>query len=321
MIFRYRVVSQNLLAFSYSKTPYPKSENLFSIDDIKIEESSGPYKKVFYIHRKAPRLLRTESKELESNDFEFKDNQDPNQNGEKNADPSSQKFESFEKILPSSDVRLKKRDVKLEQKEKEENDEENKELPVDDVSESQDRKRKKHKTTEFFYLLERKALRMMRRYYKEALESYATKYKYKQNLKRIEKRVADQYFREYIDIEFANNKDTIEMVGKEQLLVSLQTIILCDRYNKNEKVTEGLEFDEIRNLLNKYNSKNLKEFFENHSHAFLYAHYYRMSSAEDVKNQGHVDEDKLIKQMESLFKKSVKALPDSIKTTVTRGKY
>lgn len=266
-------------------------------------------------------MLTTLSKYPENIEFEERDNIEPSQNDGNCADPSTQKTESFEKILPECGVVQKRREIKQENKIKEDIDEEIKELPADDVSESQDRKRKKHKTTEFFYLLERKALRMMRRYYKEALEQYATKYKYKQNLKRIEKRLADQYFREYVDIEFSNNKDTLEMLGKEQLVVSLQTIILCDRYNKNEKVTEGLDFDEIRNLLNKYNSKNLKEFFMNHSHAFLYAHYYRMSSAEDVKNQGHVDEDKLIKQMESLFKKSVKALPDSIKTTVTRSKY
>lgn len=195
------------------------------------------------------------------------------------------------------------------------------EKAVDDISESKDRKRKKHKTTEYFYLLERKALRMMRRYYKESFEDYSSKYKYKQNLKRLDRPTVDQYFREYVVVEFERNKSTMSFIGSEQLVEALETIILCDRYNKDEKVTVGLNFDEIRNLLNKYNSKNLNHFFKTCSHAFLYAHYFKLSAAKDVTTQGHVDQDKLKKQMESLFDRSVTFLPDSIKATVMTDAY
>mmetsp|Transcript_59 Transcript_59/g.53 ORF Transcript_59/g.53 Transcript_59/m.53 type:complete len:163 (+) Transcript_59:1901-2389(+) len=162
---------------------------------------------------------------------------------------------------------------------------------------------------------------MMRRYYKEAFEAYASKYKYKQNLKRLEKNLADKYFYEYVDVEFQRNQHTLNYIGRDEMVLALETIILCDRYNKNEKVTEGLDFDQIRNLLNKYNSKNLKEFFKNICHAFLFSHYFRLSSQGDVKAQKHVDQEKLAKQMESLFKKSQLALPESIQATVTVMNY
>mmetsp|Transcript_14111 Transcript_14111/g.15788 ORF Transcript_14111/g.15788 Transcript_14111/m.15788 type:complete len:234 (+) Transcript_14111:1701-2402(+) len=228
---------------------------------------------------------------------------------------------TFQKKLLSRNEPSKKRDLKKADKEKVSTEGEATETPTDDVTQSQDKKRKKHKTTEYYYLLERKALRMMRRYYKEAFESYASKYKYKQNLKRLEKPVAEKYFYEYIEVEFARNQDTLGLIGKDTMVLALETIILCDRYNKNERVTEGLNFDQIRNLLNKYNSKNLKEFFKNIAHAFLFSHYFRLSSDVDVKSQKHVDQEKLGKQMESLFKKSLLALPDSINSTLVRQDY
>jgi hypothetical protein len=225
-----------------------------------------------------------------------------------------------QKVMKITQVGSKKRSKKAAQKVVEMTPAPS-EKAIDELSESKDRKRKKHKTTEYFYLLERKALRMMRRYYKESFEDYASKYKYKQNLKRLDRPTVDEYFREYVVVEFANNKSTMSFIGVEQLVGALETIILCDRYNKDEKVTDGLNFDEIRNLLNKYNSKNLNSFFQTCSHAFLYSHYFRLSAGKDVTLQNHVDQDKLKKQMESLFDRSVKFLPDSIKSTVTKTSY
>jgi hypothetical protein len=244
----------------------------------------------------------------------------PSKNSESegiSADPQKKYF----KITKVKGDSKKKRDVKLAMKKEEITREEIKEKSVDDVEEVQDRKRKKHKTTEYYYLLERKALRMMRRYYKDAFEAYASKYKYKQNLKKLDRATADQYYREYVAKEFDRNQDTLLEIGSQELVLALETIILCDRYAKKERVIEGLDFEEIRNLLNKYNTKNLKEFFKKTAHAFLFSHYFRMNSGSDVKSQSHVDQDKLGKQMESLFKKSLEALPDSIKATVTKSKY
>ena len=224
------------------------------------------------------------------------------------------------KVLKVTHVTNKKRSQKATEKAAD-NDYKPSGKASDDVSESQDRKRKKHKTTEYFYLLERKALRMMRRYYKESFEEYASKYKYKQTLKKLDRSTVDQYFKEYVLVEFANNSSTLKAIGADNLINALQVIILCDSYNKNERVTDGMDFDEIRNLLNKYNSKNLNSFFKTHAHSFLYSHYFRLSAANDVTNQGHVDQDKLKKQMESLFERSLDFLPDLIKSTVTQHTY
>jgi hypothetical protein len=284
--------------------------------------SSGLFKTVFKIERmNIKRVKRNETEEGMNESVSFK-NLTPTFSGENSSDPKTVKNgTSNEQSLRTESSSIKKRNAKMEQKLKENVYDEEKEEPIDDIANCSSTKRKKHKTTEYFYLLERKALRMMRRYYKEAFELYANKYKYKQNLKRISRSLADQYFREYVDIEFERNKDTLKSIGKENMVTALQTIILCDRYNKNEQVTEGLDFDQIRNLLNKYNSKNLKDFFKNTSHAFLFSHYHRLRSEVDVRDQGHVDQEKLGKQMESLFTKSLTALPESIKATVTRNTY
>lgn len=235
--------------------------------------------------------------------------------------PQTNEIRKYFKIMKITRVPKKKREKKEEIKTVIDDYEEQKDLTIDDVEESQERKRKKHKTTEYYYLLERKAIRMMRRYFKESFEDFSKKYKYKQNLKKLERSTIDRYFREYVYFEFSRNRIAIETIGSENILHALETIILCDRYNKNEKVTEGLDFDEIRNLLNKYNSKNLKEFFKNLSHALLFSHYYKLSSKLDVSKQRHVDQTKLNKQMESLFKKSMESLPDTIKSVLSQEDY
>lgn len=318
MIFRRPKSSKNLPVFSYSiKDEY---KELRSTDEL--QYSSGAFKTIFKIERLNNKRVKSHETEEEIGEaLNFK-SPIPTISGNNSSDPKAVKSSMFVKDnLKTDSTPTKKRQVKVEQKMQEDLYDEKKEDTIDDFANCSSTKRKKHKTTEYFYLLERKALRMMRRYYKEAFENYASQYKYKQNLKRISRTLADQYFREYVDIEFERNKDTLKSIGKENMVTALQTIILCDRYNKNELVTEGLDFDQIRNLLNKYNSKNLKDFFKNIAHAFLFSHYHRLRSDVDVQDQGHVDQEKLGKQMESLFVKSLNALPDSIKATVTRNAY
>lgn len=168
-------------------------------------------------------------------------------------------------------------------------------------SKSNNSTNKRDKTTEYYYLLERKAIRMMRRYYKEAFEQFAQKYKYKQYLKKLIRAVADKYFLEYVDHEFKNFPQTVNFFGAQCLATSLQTLILCDRYKKNEPVTEGLDFEEIRMLLNKYNSKLMKEFLDKPIHAFLFSHYYKINSIKDAHEQRHVDSGRLMTQMSKIY--------------------
>jgi hypothetical protein len=291
-------------------------------DEFKQTEEKPRVERIFAIERvNVKRMKKLEDDCQEAEALAGETPSVPNPGGESFAPVDQSQEGATVQTATCKSTSSKKRDVKGLSKCETAHIEETKELPVDDISESQDRKRKKHKTTEYFYLLERKALRMMRRYYKEAFEKYASKYKYKQNLKRLPKNLVDGYFKEYVILEFARNPLALDMLGCHDLVLALETIILCDRYNKGEQVTEGLDFDQIRNLLNKYNSKNLKEFFSNPAHAFLFSHYHRLSSKDDAEAQKHVDHEKLSQQMESLFSKSLKALPGSLRATVTRKDY
>lgn len=43
------------------------------------------------------------------------------------------------------------------------------------------------------------------------------------------------------------NFEEMDQAHQELVFTAMKTIILCDRYNKGEKIVEGLNFDLIRN--------------------------------------------------------------------------
>lgn len=104
---------------------------------------------------------------------------------------------------------------------------------------------------------------------------------------------------------------------------SLQTIVLCDRFNKNEKATKGLDFTLVRNLLNTYNQKHLQAYLEVKANCFLTAFYLRkacgVKSSKSLKSlesectkQTDVNPNKLRKQMEYLYEICCEALPQAV---------
>jgi len=108
----------------------------------------------------------------------------------------------------------------------------------------------------------------------------------------------------YIQVEFKGfetYKSTLE-----SLEGPLKQLILCDRYNKQEPVTENLDFTAVRNVLHKFNTRYLLEFFGQKENAFLYMFYYESRASSDVKLQKDVDEDKLIAEMKTLYKEAEK---------------
>ena len=129
------------------------------------------------------------------------------------------------------------------------------------------------KTTEFKYLLERKALRIMRRYYKEQFEKM---FKYKNKMKEITRQEFMQMVRQFARVEFNPFPHADQLTeGKwEDIYLNLAVVILCDRYNKPEPVVKEFDFTLIRNVLNKYNTKNLTSFMRPLGNAFLYAHFF-----------------------------------------------
>ena len=177
---------------------------------------------------------------------------------------------------------------------------------------SKSRKRK-HKTTEYFYLLGRKTIRMMKKYYATSFKSFSKLNRTKQSIKFCDKETMNKLFVKYVKFEFRKYQNLNNYFNIESILNSLQSLIYWNRYNKNDKATEGLDFEETRNLLSKYNSKRLIEYFSDKSHALLFSHYYSVGSKKDAKKQNHVDKAKLLTQMESLFNSSNEFLPEEIK--------
>ena len=163
------------------------------------------------------------------------------------------------------------------------------------------KRKRKHKTTEYSYLLGRKAIRMMKKYYSNSFKSFSKITKRKQNIKSMEKATIVKLVQNYIISEFKNYPELQDATWFENLEKSLSSLVFCNRYNKNEKATKGIDFMQVKNLLGKYNSKRLSEYFSNSANWFLYSHYFTISSKKDVKSQNDVNKEKLAKQMEMLF--------------------
>lgn len=117
----------------------------------------------------------------------------------------------------------------------------------------------------------------------------------------------DELLDNYIQKEFKdiNGYDTI--IGNVHL--PLKQLILCDRYNKGEPVTRGIDFDVVRNALHKFNTRNLLEFFGQVEFAFLFMYYYEKQGEIDAQEQKDVDSTKLISEMEALYEEAGKYVP------------
>lgn len=92
----------------------------------------------------------------------------------------------------------------------------------------------------------------------------------------------------------------------------LKTIIFCDRYKKREQITEGLSFEPLRNVLHKYNTKNMSNFLSDPSFAFLYTHFFLKNGKKATEEQQEVDSEKLTLSMRHLMKEAFNYLPEEI---------
>jgi len=111
----------------------------------------------------------------------------------------------------------------------------------------------------------------------------------------------------YINQEFYQFKTCDVML--QNLVEPLQLLILNDRYLKNEPVTEGLDFSCIRDVLFRYNTRNLVEFFGIKENAFLYMFYYEKLGPRNAKDQKDVDPVKLETEMKELYDEALKYVP------------
>lgn len=87
------------------------------------------------------------------------------------------------------------------------------------------------------------------------MNTQVNKYGYKRKVKTFTNQQFREMLKDYIRKEFhvySKYEATLE-----RLEVPLQDLILCDRYNKGEAIIEGCNFETIRNLLQKFNTRNL----------------------------------------------------------------
>lgn len=107
----------------------------------------------------------------------------------------------------------------------------------------------------------------------------------------------------YIKKEFYQFEDKFDISSLQK---PLQLLVLCDRYNKNEPVTVGLDFSIVRDVLQKFNTRNLLDFFGCKEYAFLYLYFFEKTGIEIAKAQKDVDRDKLLQEMRNLYDEAEK---------------
>lgn len=92
----------------------------------------------------------------------------------------------------------------------------------------------------------------------------------------------------------------------------MKIIVLCDRYNKGERIVASLDLNLIRNLLNKYNQKHLEAFLLEQPNALLFAHFFLIAGYAACKEQSDVESSLLFYQMSNIMRESLKNLPEMV---------
>ena len=105
------------------------------------------------------------------------------------------------------------------------------------------------KYTEYKYLLERKSIRLMRKFYKDRFDKFSIKFKFKQRVRFMSLQEMDQVTHLFVQHEFPSFLSNMSIEQLVVLYTALKSIILCDRHKKNEPVIEGLDFKVIRSIL------------------------------------------------------------------------
>merc|ERR1711964_644099 len=78
----------------------------------------------------------------------------------------------------------------------------------------------------------------------------------------------------------------------------------------NEPITEGLDFTIIRSVLNKFNTRNLLNFFSEKANSLLFVHYYEKNREEDAYGQSDVEPEKLLENASPIRRsKQIPATP------------
>ena len=105
----------------------------------------------------------------------------------------------------------------------------------------------------------------------------------------------------------------------ERVTDSIKTIILCDRYRKKEAVSKGLNFSVLRNVLHKYNTKNLGEFMKDASYSLIYSNFYLKYGQTACQEQQDVCPQKFMKRMIYLREHAIRYLPEAVNSILNQN--
>jgi hypothetical protein len=151
---------------------------------------------------------------------------------------------------------------------------------------------------------------MMRKYYKEKFEFNIDLADYKKRLPTMPQSEIDGLVYTFMENEFSFLSNIVSQNDYNRTRDALKTIILCDRYRKHEQISDGLDYNPLRNVLHKYNTRNLIEFISDASYAFLYIHFFIVNGQTAAEEQDDVSVDKLIQRMEHLQNEASNYLPN-----------
>lgn len=173
--------------------------------------------------------------------------------------------------------------------------------------------KKDRKTTDFAYLLERKSFRMMRKYYKEKFEFDIEDPEYKKKLPKMSTQEINDMVSDFMQKELGSYLISLLTDNDAgRIRDALKTIIFCDRHRKKEDISEGLDFVPLRNVLHKYNTRNLIDFLSDASYSFVYTHFFLKDGKKAATEQSDNDSEKLLSRMRHLMKEASNYLPSEI---------
>lgn len=135
---------------------------------------------------------------------------------------------------------------------------------------------------------------MMRKFFKDKFyESIKQPAYFKRKLNKMLAVDMDAHVENYLKLEFGLIYNTFSFEAKHSFVKGIKEFILSDRYKKKERVIDGLEFSPLRNVLTKYNNRNLIDFMSNDGYASLFVYFIDNASEKLIEEQKDVDSGKL----------------------------
>lgn len=101
----------------------------------------------------------------------------------------------------------------------------------------------------------------MKNYYKKEFNLCLKENKYHRGIKHLSPKAIDEVFMKYSKKFYGEVRVYGDGVTLKQLKEAFKTIILSNRYKKNEKFTKNQEFDLIRNITSKFSYGAFNKFF------------------------------------------------------------